>query len=140
MKRVLISGGWDLMHYNHVKTLQLAKSFGDHLIVNVLSDARMRAKKGKDRPLIPAKERMGVLLELRCVDEVISVPGEAYPLYQAIDLVKPDIVLINIDEQPDIRKEKAYCDASGVELIGIHRIDNGVSTTKILEKLRGKNA
>lgn len=135
--KVLISGGWDLMHYNHIKTLQMVKQLGSYLVVNVLSDERMRAKKGKDRPFIPLRERMAILTELKCVDEVISIPGVEYPLFHAIEQVKPDIVCINIDEQPDIAKEKAYCAASNITLYSIHRIDDGVSTTKLIELLRG---
>lgn len=140
MKKGLISGGWDLMHYNHVKTLQMVKAKCDYLIVNVLSDERMKAKKGSDRPLIPLKERMGILKELRSVDEVISIPGEDYPLYKAIDMVKPDFVFINIDEQPDILKEVEYCKGTNTEVVGIHRIDDGISTTKLIKLLRGDHA
>lgn len=136
MKKVLISGGWDLMHYNHVKTLQMCKEMGDYLIVNVLSDERMKHKKGENRPLIPLEERMGILRELRCVDEVISIPGKEYPLYKAIAQIEPDIVCINIDEQPDIKNEIAFGKQFGAEVVGIHRIDDSVSTTKLIERLK----
>lgn len=136
MKKVLISGGWDIMHYNHVKTLRMAKEFGDYLIVNVVSDERMKLKKGPLRPLIPLQERMNILKELRCVDEVISIAGNDYPLFRAINLANPDIVLINTDEKPDISIEQKYCDENGVQLIPIHRIDDSVSTTKLIERLR----
>ena len=136
MLKVLISGGWDLMHDNHVQTLRKAKEFGDYLVVNVLSDERMHKKKGIHRPFQPLAERMNVVRELRCVDEVISIPGEKYPLYKAIDAAKPDIVLINIDEQPDISNEENYCRARRIRVIGLHRIDEGVSTTKLVEILK----
>lgn len=136
MKKILISGGWDIMHYNHVLTLQRAKALGDYLVVNVLSDERMKFKKGEGRPLIPLKERMLILAELKSVDEVMSIPGKEYPLYKAIDLAKPDAICINVDEQADVTKEQEYCDAHGVELIKIHRIDDGISTTKLLEMFK----
>lgn len=135
--RVLISGGWDLMHYNHVKTLQNAKKYGDYLIVNVLTDKRMRFKKGEGRPLIPLKQRMEVLRAMAVVDEVICVDnGKEYPLLKAIDKVKPDIVLINIDEQKDISEEVKHCEESNTRVIGIHRIDNGISTTKLFARFK----
>ena len=92
MKKVLISGGWDLLHYNHILTLKKAKSFGDYLVVNTMSDERMKLKKGEDRPFYPLRERMMILSELKCVDEVISVPGTEYPLFKAIEQARPDIV------------------------------------------------
>lgn len=136
MKKILISGGWDLMHDNHVKTLRMVKELGDYLIVNVLSDERMKLKKGPQRPLIPLAERMDILKELRCVDEVISIPGEGYPLYDAIAITQPDIVCVNIDETTDTAHERKYCDIHGIRFIGIHRIDDGVSTTKLIERLK----
>ena len=137
MKKVLISGGWDLLHYNHVLTLKRAKSFGDYLVVNVISDERMKLKKGEGRPFYPLKERMMILNELRCVDEVISIPGTEYPLFRAIEQTRPNIVLINTTENQDISKEKEFCKKLGVQLIEIERIDDGVSTTKLINLLRG---
>lgn len=136
MRKVLISGGWDLMHVNHIKTLRAAKAMGDFLVVNVLSDERMKAKKGPNRPITPLAERMEIMRELRCVDQVICIPGDQYPLFKAIDYVQPDIVCINIDEQPNIDVEVAYCKNSKTEVVGIQRIDDGVSTTKLIERFK----
>lgn len=136
MTRVLISGGWDLMHYNHVLILRHAKSLGDWLTVHCVSDERMRLKKGEDRPFMKLRERIEVLEELRCVDEVITVPGDHYPLFDAIDMAKPDIVLINVTENPDISKERAYCAERGIKLVEVERINEGVSTSALLARMK----
>lgn len=136
MKIGFISGGWDLMHYNHVKTLNMVKKQCDKLIVNVLSDERMIKKKGPNRPLIPLKERMYIVSNIRCVDEVMSIPGEDYPIFKAIDQVEPDFIFINIDEQPDISKEVEYCKGKRTKIVPIHRIDDGISTTKLIETFK----
>lgn len=124
------------MHYNHVKTLRMVKELGDYLVVNVVSDERMKVKKGKHRPLLPLNERMNILRELRCVDEVISIPGTDYPLFAAIREARPDIVCINDDENPNLEKEQEFCYQQGVNLVRIHRIDDSVSTTKLIERLK----
>ena len=136
MTRVLISGGWDLMHYNHVLTLQQAKALGDCLIVHCVSDERMKAKKGQGRPLMTLKERIGVLLELKCVDEVFSIPGEHYPLYDAIDACNPNVVVHNVEENPDVADLQEYCDDRGIKLSLTHRINEGASTSDLLNKMR----
>lgn len=136
MKKVLISGGWDLMHYNHILVLRYAKTFGDYLVVNVMSDERMRAKKGDGRPLVPLQQRMAILSELRCVDEVIGIAGEGYPLFSAIELAKPNIVLINVTENQDVSDEKQFCAERGIELVEIERLNDGVSTTDLIERWR----
>ncbi len=134
MKRVLISGGWDLMHYNHLLTLRHAKTLGDWLSVHVLSDERMREKKGDNRPFMPVIDRMAILWEFRCVDDVFSIPGKDYPLFKAIEKCSPDIVVLNQTEQKDLSKEAVYCDERGIKIVYVERINDGVSTTSLMEK------
>src|SRR3954449_11974547 len=47
---VLTSGSFDLIHLGHVKYLARAKELGDILVVGVDSDAKIRRRKGDDRP------------------------------------------------------------------------------------------
>ncbi len=69
---VVATGGcFDLLHPGHVATLRAARRLGDCLIVCLNSDASVRALKGPDRPLSPARDRATVLAELSCVDAVV---------------------------------------------------------------------
>jgi len=50
-KRVVFTNGcFDILHVGHVKYLQIAKSFGDILIVGLNSDASVSRLKGPTRP------------------------------------------------------------------------------------------
>jgi cytidyltransferase-like protein len=66
---VLVTGGFDPLHSGHIQYLKAAKELGDRLIVGVNSDAWLSRKKGK--PFMPMVERIAVLQELKCVDEVV---------------------------------------------------------------------
>src|ERR1700680_1483199 len=55
---VLTSGSFDLIHLGHVKYLARAKELGDVLAVGVDSDAKIRRRKGEDRPMVPEGERL----------------------------------------------------------------------------------
>ena len=68
-KRVGIkSGCWTLLHVGHIQALQYAKERCDHLIVLTNTDDRVATKRG----CVPVTmhDRIKILKELRCVDEV----------------------------------------------------------------------
>lgn len=139
MKKVLIGGVFDLMHYAHIQVLHKAKSYGDYLIVNVLSDERVKLKKGSTRPIIPAKERVKIIKELKCVDEVICLEGEeGYPFFKVAEITKPNVILADVSEHPDLSKEEEFCKKHNIELIKIKRITTGseLDTSKIITKIK----
>src|ERR1700684_3723784 len=65
---VLTSGSFDLIHLGHVKYRERAKQLGDVLAVGVDSDAKIRRRKGDDRPMVPEHERVELLAYQRPVD------------------------------------------------------------------------
>jgi glycerol-3-phosphate cytidylyltransferase len=65
------SGVYDLFHIGHLNVLKKAKSQCDHLIVAVTTDELSVARKAK-APVIPLAERMAIVSELRCVDQVVK--------------------------------------------------------------------
>ncbi len=70
-KIVLTQGVWDLIHEGHALYLEAAKSHGDILIVGVDSDELTKQRKGPNRPIVPQKERISMLIHLRHVDILI---------------------------------------------------------------------
>jgi len=72
---VLVTGVFDLMHVGHVRFLTAAREAGAALVVGVEDDARVRAWKGPDRPVVPDQERAEVLAALKPVDGVFLVHG-----------------------------------------------------------------
>ena len=53
LKVVLTQGVYDLLHEGHALYLEVAKSYGDLLIVGVDSDELTRMRKGPNRPIVP---------------------------------------------------------------------------------------
>jgi D-glycero-beta-D-manno-heptose 1-phosphate adenylyltransferase len=72
---VVCTGVFDLLHVGHVRFLAGARASGSALIVGVEDDARVRARKGVFRPLIPAAERAELLAGLAVIDGVFLVHG-----------------------------------------------------------------
>jgi D-beta-D-heptose 7-phosphate kinase/D-beta-D-heptose 1-phosphate adenosyltransferase len=93
---VLTSGSFDLIHLGHVKYLARAKEFGDVLAVGVDSDAKIRSRKGEDRPMVPEAERLELLAFQRPVD-LIFLKREDEERWGLIKAVRPDVLVLTAD-------------------------------------------
>jgi D-glycero-beta-D-manno-heptose 1-phosphate adenylyltransferase len=93
---VLTSGSFDLIHLGHVKYLQKAKEFGGILVVGVDSDAKIRRRKGDDRPMVPQDERLALLAHQRPVD-LIFLKGEDEERWGLIKAVRPEVLVLTED-------------------------------------------
>src|SRR5689334_17376321 len=93
---VLTSGSFDLIHLGHVKYLAAAKALGGILVVGVDSDAKIRRRKGEDRPMVPEDERLELLAHQRPVD-LIYLKQEEDPRWGLIKAVEPDVLVLTAD-------------------------------------------
>jgi rfaE bifunctional protein nucleotidyltransferase chain/domain len=93
---VLTSGSFDLIHLGHVKYLARAKEFGDVLVVGVDSDAKIKARKSPDRPMVPEAERLELLAHQRPVDYIFLKPLDE-PRWALIEAVRPDVLVLTKD-------------------------------------------
>lgn len=91
---VLTQGVFDLIHEGHAKYLELAKSYGDVLIVGVDSDELTRLRKGNGRPIVPQQERIHMLVHLRHVD-IVVVREAKHDIGDLIRVVEPDVLVIS---------------------------------------------
>lgn len=113
MKKVLVGGCFDLLHYGHIKFLEEAKTLGDYLIVALESDENVRKMKGDSRPIHTQEQRKIMLESLRFVDEVIALPpldsDEDYA--KLVTQVAPAIIAVT---QGDPMEEKKRTHAKHV--------------------------
>jgi len=130
-KIVFTNGCFDILHVGHVKYLQIAKGFGDVLIVGLNSDASVSRLKGPSRPINQAQDRAYLLAALEAVDFV--VPFEADTPYELIKMIKPDILVKGGDyEGKDVVGTEFASELKLVDFV------DGKSTTKTIEKIQGK--
>jgi D-beta-D-heptose 7-phosphate kinase/D-beta-D-heptose 1-phosphate adenosyltransferase len=124
---VFTNGCFDILHVGHVKYLEVAKSFGDILIVGLNSDASVKKLKGASRPINGSEDRAYVLSALESVSFVVEF-GEDTP-FNLINAIKPDILVKGGDYKG---KEVVGSDiAKEVKLVDF--VD-GKSTTNIIKK------
>ncbi len=130
-KIVFTNGCFDILHRGHVSYLDIAKSYGDVLILGLNSDDSVRRLKGESRPINTQEDRGFILAALESVDYVVNF-NEDTP-YELIKIVQPDILVKGADYEgkkvvgSDIAKE--------VKLVTF--ID-GRSTTKTINKIKTK--
>ena len=95
-KKVIVNGTFDLLHVGHVALLEYAKSLGDHLLVCIDSDSRVKQLKGESRPINTQADRVKMLSALRCVD-MVQVFDTKEQLIEQIKLYQPDIMVKGSD-------------------------------------------
>ncbi|MDD2790491.1 MAG: D-glycero-beta-D-manno-heptose-7-phosphate kinase [Sulfurimonas sp.] len=131
-KVVFTNGCFDILHVGHVKYLQIAKSFGDILIVGLNSDASVSRLKGPSRPVNIAEDRAYLLAALEAVDFVVPF-SEDTPL-ELIKMIRPDTLVKGGDYEG---KEVVGTEFAG-ELKLVDFVD-GKSTTKTIQKIQGSS-
>jgi 3-deoxy-manno-octulosonate cytidylyltransferase (CMP-KDO synthetase) len=129
---VFTNGCYDILHAGHVQLLEVAKSFGDVLVLGLNSDASVRRLKGDARPINAQDARAFVLAALEAVDAV-CIFEEDTPV-ETIQILRPDIHVKGGDYTPDELPEATAVRADGGE-IRIVPLREGFSTTKTLVKL-----
>ena len=110
MKKVLVSGCFDILHGGHVEFFRQAKSLGDHLTVCVASDDVLRSYK-KKRTSLPMLHKVRLVESIYCVDKVIT----STDVDNVLDFAtyarenKPDIIAVTTDDM-NVDAKKAFCD------------------------------
>ena len=129
MKKVFVNGTFDLVHVGHIDLLNFARQQGDHLVVGLDADSRVKELKGPGRPIHNERERMLLLLNLRPVDEVVTFLSDD-GLEDLVHRVSPDVMVVG----SDWKGKKIIGSQFAKELIFYDRIPN-FSTTNIIQSI-----
>jgi rfaE bifunctional protein nucleotidyltransferase chain/domain len=114
---VLTSGSFDLIHLGHVKYLARAKASGDVLLVGVDSDAKIRRRKGDDRPMVPQEERLEILAYQRPVD-LLYLKHEDDPRWGLIKAATPDVLVLTAGHSYSAEEQEALREFCGrIEIV-----------------------
>lgn len=110
MKIVLTQGSFDMIHVGHGRYLREAKKHGDLLIVGLDSDAKIKYRKGPERPVVPQEERVEMLMHLRYVD-LVFVKELKDPKWSLIKAVRPDVLIATKTTytKDKLKELKKYC-------------------------------
>ena len=129
---VFTNGCFDILHLGHVKYLEIAKSFGDILVVGLNADSSVRELKGPERPINPEYDRAYLLAALEVVDYVV-IFSEETP-HDLIKMISPDVLVKGGDYEG-----KAVVGTEFAKELKLVDFVDGKSTTRTIEKIKISN-
>lgn len=133
------TGVYDMFHIGHLNVIKRAKDQCEYLIVGVTTD-ELCYKRKKKYPIICEEDRMAIIRELRCVDEVVV--QEDMNKLAAVKKYNADAVFVGSDWKGTdtwIKYEKQFAEV-GCTVVYLEHTD-GISSTILREKLnKGEQA
>ncbi|MFA6065201.1 MAG: adenylyltransferase/cytidyltransferase family protein [archaeon] len=138
MKKVFVSGCYDIVHGGHVEFFNQAKALGDYLVVCFASDEVLLKYKGRISAL-PVKHKKYLLENIKSVDEVVTSSNSDDPIFDFKDhfiRIKPDILAVTVDDK-NIEQKRAFCEEHGAKLIVLPKSlgFEQISTTELRKRI-----
>ncbi len=130
------TGVFDMFHIGHLNILKKAKERCDYLIVGVSTDEVVKEYKHKT-PIIPFEERIAIVGELKCVDEV--VPQTSMNKMEAWEKLHFDALFHGSDWKNSDMYNRIIEDFSkiGVDVVFLPHTE-GISSTMLADILHEK--
>ena len=117
-KKVFVSGCYDLLHSGHVEFFRQAAQYGD-LYVGIGSDATILDYK-HHKTVYTEQERLFMVKSIRYVkDAYINAGHGIMDFIPTVDVVKPDILVVNEDGGND--EKRRFCEERGIEYVVLQR-------------------
>ena len=130
MKKIIVNGTFDILHSGHLALLTYARSLGDHLVVAIDSDRRVKELKGVSRPVNTQAERQELLSNLRSVDEVRIFDSDP----ELVDIVAECAIMV---KGSDYRDRPIVGSEVCSSIVFFERID-GFSTTEKIQSISNR--
>ena len=127
--KIVVNGTFDILHRGHIEMLEYAKSLGDHLLVCIDTDSRVKQLKGPDRPINNQTDRAFMLQSLKCVDKVWHFADEA-ELEYILEVYQPDIMVKGSDYEYKPIVGEHLC-----KEIRFYELVEQYSTTKLIQRI-----
>lgn len=139
LPKVFVSGCYDLLHSGHVAFFKEAAQYGD-LYVGIGSDDTIRQLKNR-KTINKENERLYMVKAIRYVkDAYINRGSGMMDFVDTVDLVKPDIFIVNSDGGSE--EKRKFCAQRGIQYIELNRIpEKGLdarSTTSIRKEVKSQ--
>ena len=119
MKKVFVSGCYDLLHSGHVEFFRQASEYGD-LYVGIGSDATILEYK-HHKTVYSEQERLFMVKSIRYVkDAFINSGSGIMDFVPTVEALKPDILVVNEDGGSEEKKQ--FCEAHGMQYVVLKRV------------------
>lgn len=138
MKKVFVSGCYDILHAGHIHFFEDARALGNHLTVCFASDEVLKLVKNR-APSIPEDNKLSLLSSLRCVDRAVK-SSNLHPIFDFEDHLKeirPDIAAVTEDDS-HIEEKRNFFGERNITFVVLSKRTNctPTSTTSILAAIK----
>ena len=117
--KVFVSGCYDLLHSGHVEFFRQAAEYGD-LYVGIGSDSTIEGYK-HHKTIYSEQERLFMVKSIRYVkDAYINAGCGILDFLPTLDIVKPDILVVNEDGGNDDKRR--ICEERGIRYVVLQRV------------------
>jgi len=133
MKKVFVSGCYDLLHSGHVEFFRQAAEYGE-LYVGIGSDKTIAEYK-HHKTVYSEQERLFMVKSIRYVkDAYINAGSGILDFLPTLDIVKPDILVVNSDGGSEAKRK--VCEERGMEYVVLDRIPHDGLTPRSSTELK----
>ena len=132
MTKVFTNGCFDIIHPGHLSMLKHCAAIGEHVLVGIDSDARVREMKGNNRPINDQEARRLMLMNIKWVNEV-KIFNTDEELSQLVEEYQPDYMIVGADW-----KEKKVIGSEHAKIVGFFEKLNEHSTTNIIKRIANR--
>ena len=119
LKKVFVSGCYDLLHSGHVEFFRQAAQYGD-LYVGIGSDKTYLGYKHR-KTIYSEQERLFMVKSIKYVrDAYINAGSGVMDFVPTLDIVKPDVFVVNSDGGSE--EKRRCCEERGIEYVELERV------------------
>ena len=139
MKKIFVSGCYDILHGGHIQFFKEARALGDHLTVCFASDEVLWEHK-KRRTSIPQDHKLALMTAIEVIDQVVIGNCQVHGLdfKDHFLKVRPDVLVVTEDDQfADVKK--TLCKEIGADYIVLPKTPpqfTSVSSSSIVRNIR----
>lgn len=142
MKKVFVSGAFNVLHAGHLQFFRDARALGDCLIVS-FPPADLLWKLYDRKSMLADDDKFALLSALDMVDDVVFSTDEDVELSfrSAFHALKPDILAVTTDDQYMDAKRR-LCEAEGAQFVVLGKNPpkgRATTSTEVVDRIKAPN-
>ena len=139
MRKVFVSGAFNVLHAGHIQFFKDAKALGDYLIVS-FPPADLLWKLYDKKSVLDDADKLTLLQSISYIDEVVLSTDEDAELSfrTAFMQVKPDVLAVTTDDLY-LNAKRSLCDECGVELVVLPKTapcGRSTTSTSVVDRIK----
>ena len=139
MKKVFVSGAFNVLHAGHIRFFEDARALGDYLIVSY-PPADLLWKLYDKKSVLDDADKRAVISSLQMVDEVVESTDNdvALSFRSALLQSAPQVLAVTTDDQY-IEEKRLFCEEQGIEFVILEKVQPAggqVTSTQVLSRAK----